>query len=433
MKTLIELDLPCHVVQNNKQNFLILMDDCPFDFTIKLLKKGISLTIQSGISWHKYSANFTFENFEKINKKFSYLKNLQEIHEFILKKIYQEELLIIEEGLLLSINFDLDLAKKEKEKIKIDLPINSDWGNGPSQRDLSRTIIKLCEKIKKLEGKVSENDNKNISPDESLSITSDVSSCFSLDKNESNNNDCDYTNTNMRNDKIIQTEKIFTEKKDVVLLEKSSSTNTNIISENFDINDNDNYIEKNNFEIIENISIKNDIDNINNYPTKIDSIVLNNKDKKFIESCFDFKFELKLLYRGTKDGKKSTNFHEFCDNKGPTICIILTEDGYKFGGFTNLNWENKLGYKKNDPNAFLFSLNKQKKYECNCEYVIYCNPEASVVFGNGHDICISNNWDEKTYSNFPFSFGNKKSVWLNEMVPRKFKPIEVEVFALKKI
>ena len=39
---------------------------------------------------------------------------------------------------------------------------------------------------------------------------------------------------------------------------------------------------------------------------------------------------MKLLYRGTRDGMTSKNFHDKCDNKGKTICLCLNNKQIKF-------------------------------------------------------------------------------------------------------
>jgi BTB/POZ domain-containing protein KCTD9 len=54
----------------------------------------------------------------------------------------------------------------------------------------------------------------------------------------------------------------------------------------------------------------------------------------------DSELKLNLLYKATKDGFRAINFHSRCDNKGPTISVIKSEQGKTFGGFTNLNWHN---------------------------------------------------------------------------------------------
>ena len=48
-----------------------------------------------------------------------------------------------------------------------------------------------------------------------------------------------------------------------------------------------------------------------------------------------------------------------CNGKCPTLAIIKTTNGYKFGGYTTQIW--KEGEIK-DNNAFVFSLDNKKKY-----------------------------------------------------------------------
>ena len=63
--------------------------------------------------------------------------------------------------------------------------------------------------------------------------------------------------------------------------------------------------------------------NIKKIKTDIDSNILLNcpKKKEFIEKIYNWSNckNMQLLYRGTKDGMYSKNFHEKCDNKGATI------------------------------------------------------------------------------------------------------------------
>ena len=48
-----------------------------------------------------------------------------------------------------------------------------------------------------------------------------------------------------------------------------------------------------------------------------------------------------LLYRASRDGWYSYNFHSCCDNKGPTVTVIESGDNI-FGGFTEQSWESKF-------------------------------------------------------------------------------------------
>ena len=98
---------------------------------------------------------------------------------------------------------------------------------------------------------------------------------------------------------------------------------------------------------------------------KINSIILNdsqeqkNKIKEFIS--FNKKVRFELIYRMTRDGVDFNTFHRLCDNIAPNLLLIKDYKNNIFGGFTNVSWEKK-GLTKNDPESFLFSLNKNRKY-----------------------------------------------------------------------
>ena len=69
----------------------------------------------------------------------------------------------------------------------------------------------------------------------------------------------------------------------------------------------------------------------------LDSIILNEEPnkKKYIKKLVEWtdSKNLELLYRSSRDGEKSETFHKFCDNKGPTISLFKSKNGYIFGGF----------------------------------------------------------------------------------------------------
>ena len=46
----------------------------------------------------------------------------------------------------------------------------------------------------------------------------------------------------------------------------------------------------------------------------------------------------KLLYRSSEHEYTTESFHEFCDNKGPTLIVIKSSGGWIFGGFTTKSW-----------------------------------------------------------------------------------------------
>mmetsp|Transcript_32800 Transcript_32800/g.32025 ORF Transcript_32800/g.32025 Transcript_32800/m.32025 type:complete len:87 (-) Transcript_32800:50-310(-) len=69
-----------------------------------------------------------------------------------------------------------------------------------------------------------------------------------------------------------------------------------------------------------------------------------------------------LIFKGSRDGFRADTFHEMCDNKGPTLSVMQTEDGMIIGGFTTTSWNPTNEYLP-DKNAFLFSLTKEKVFK----------------------------------------------------------------------
>ena len=48
-----------------------------------------------------------------------------------------------------------------------------------------------------------------------------------------------------------------------------------------------------------------------------------------------------LLYRASRNGWASSNFHSCCDNKGPTVTVIKSGNNI-FGGYTEQSWHSKF-------------------------------------------------------------------------------------------
>ena len=48
----------------------------------------------------------------------------------------------------------------------------------------------------------------------------------------------------------------------------------------------------------------------------------------------------KLLYRASSNGWAASNFHSYCDNKGPTVTVIKSGN-YIFGGYTDQSWDGR--------------------------------------------------------------------------------------------
>ena len=100
--------------------------------------------------------------------------------------------------------------------------------------------------------------------------------------------------------------------------------------------------------------------------------------------------ELKKLYQATIDGDGGLNFHSRCDNIPNTLVLIKSAGNRRFGGFTSAQWSSSSGEWKDDPNAFLFSLDKQKIYSYKKNgKAIYNDKDYGPCFGNGRDIGIN--------------------------------------------
>ncbi len=116
-----------------------------------------------------------------------------------------------------------------------------------------------------------------------------------------------------------------------------------------------------------------------------------------------------LLYRATRDGFTSQAFHSKCDGKGNTITIIKSHLNYVFGGYASSAW-NSSGTWINDPNAFLFSLRrdrvsfKDKFTVKEATHALYGHSSYGPTFGPDIHICNQSNTNFGSYSSFGSSY-----------------------------
>ena len=189
-------------------------------------------------------------------------------------------------------------------------------------------------------------------------------------------------------------------------------------------------------KLINNINQKIEEKNTIKMENSIDSLILSkNEDVKLLKEwiSLDQKISLELIYRATRDGDTTKDFHRICDNKSPLIFIFKTLKEYIFGGYTTVftnNPENKY-LKLKDEKAFVFSLNSKKKYntkDVNESICIY--PSYLIIFGNGSNtIQIEDNaLKSKNHWSNPFgSYGDN----LNLTENKNFSLVEMEVFLVK--
>ena len=59
-------------------------------------------------------------------------------------------------------------------------------------------------------------------------------------------------------------------------------------------------------------------------------------------------YKWKLIYRASEDGYSGESFHEYCDDRGPTLIIIKSSGGWLFGGYTTKSWKERKWCMYND-------------------------------------------------------------------------------------
>lgn len=96
----------------------------------------------------------------------------------------------------------------------------------------------------------------------------------------------------------------------------------------------------------------------------LDSDILNETDKKLLLKWLPSIPIQTTLLLNSKNFKNDKSFNQIINNtlldKSHTLVVIQTKDGFKFGGYSTQKWEkDKRIY---DSNAFVFSLDKGKKY-----------------------------------------------------------------------
>ena len=181
---------------------------------------------------------------------------------------------------------------------------------------------------------------------------------------------------------------------------------------------------------------------------KCDSIILleSKREKEFMLKLYEWSGynKMELIYRGTRDGVYSNNFHTKCDNQGPTITLCKHEKGYIFGGYSSISWTGQGGYHQ-APNSFLFTLTNihgteptkfiLKNNNDTCS--VYHGSNYGAIFGGGHDLYIRSDYiNNNTNCNFPSSYqdslGKGRSIFTGDNKVYEFKIKEVEVFKLFK-
>jgi hypothetical protein len=183
--------------------------------------------------------------------------------------------------------------------------------------------------------------------------------------------------------------------------------------------------------------------NMNSFKSKI--LTDERQMSELIKLCeFSQNDKWSLLYRASRDGFRSRDFHSKCDGNSSTLTILKAKhSSYIIGGFTTVSWDSTSQW-KSDPNAFIFSLtnkdNQPVQMRINSnrhKFAIFCHSDDGPTFVGG--ICISNKANTTTdgYSNLGYSYTHPQYAYgTNEAKiflagSHHFQLAEIEVFQIE--
>jgi len=140
--------------------------------------------------------------------------------------------------------------------------------------------------------------------------------------------------------------------------------------------------------------------------------------------------KFKLIFSATINGDKSSDFHKFCDGKGPTVTIVKGENDHIFGGYVTVPYSSDC-QSHYDDKAFLFSLTNMKKFSIKIkEQAVRHNSNWGPYIGyaNNCDLAINSGC-----LNNKNSYSKPKSYEFNRVdligtTEEKFKVKDYEVY-----
>lgn len=166
----------------------------------------------------------------------------------------------------------------------------------------------------------------------------------------------------------------------------------------------------------ENETLKQDLkqrkekEELDNIPVNFPSDLLSNEQKRILLT-WDVRQHPQLIYKGSRDGFSASTFHQKCDNKGSTIVIIKSTNGYLFGGLAHPSWNSTCSYLPDPSNrSFIFTLTNPNnipptKYPCiTSTNAIQGHPSYGPLFGGGADINVNNNCNSTSSNSTGFGY-----------------------------
>lgn len=141
------------------------------------------------------------------------------------------------------------------------------------------------------------------------------------------------------------------------------------------------------------------------------------------------------IYSATKDGFYASHFKDRCCSKGATLTLVKSANGFLFGGYASISWENKE-LSKSALDSFIFTLTnphdiKPTKYAViSANDHLYDSPKLGPSFGlHDMEICGNANTVDGSRFDFPKSYADTTGKGcLTFTGAKEFRVVEIEVF-----
>lgn len=155
---------------------------------------------------------------------------------------------------------------------------------------------------------------------------------------------------------------------------------------------------------------------------------------------FQSKF-IRLLYRGSRDGFGSSDFHKKCDGIGNTLTLIESSKHHIFGGYTPCVWDSTSGDVYDQScQSFLYTLRNPhnlaaRKFALVAgNRAILCTKTDGPSFGTGTDIRILDGCNSRSDNYLCFGGSYRNDTGLNGQTVFDggfyYTVHEIEVFAI---
>lgn len=164
------------------------------------------------------------------------------------------------------------------------------------------------------------------------------------------------------------------------------------------------------------------------------SLILSARQTAALRAQLQGTCELRLLYRGSRDGFNVQSFHQRCDHVARTVTVLKSTEGHVFGGYSDVAWDfsNQM---KHSAAAFLFKLGQDDqvnvaRYDVAQDHqnAIYCHKNNGPTFGTGPNLRVHLNSPQNSRAEMELHGSCRLPQFLAESQNPVIK--EVEVFAV---